>query len=109
MRLRLAGFKIIRNHDVSLSHKLGEPGEFNLGFIKIRYSHHAPLRYYYMIRNNIMFVNKYRESLNYPKERLKILYNILMGVFLEHNSETLKFIRLGIKDARTNTMGRCGD
>lgn len=106
MKLRLAGFKVIRNHDVVLSHMLGESGELNLVFARIPYSHHAPLRYYYMTRNNIAFVDKYRKHLNYPKEVIKIIYNILMGVFTEHNIETLKYIRLGINDAGKKKMGR---
>ena len=106
MKLKIAGFKVIRNHDVVLSHMLGDSGELNIGFAKLRYSHHAPLRYYYMTRNNIIFVEKYREYLNYPKEMIKIVYNILIGVFTEHNRETIRYIRLGIKDARNKKMGR---
>lgn len=106
MKLKIAGFKVIRNHDVILSHMLGDSGELNLGFVKVRYSHHTPLRYYYMTRNNIVFVDKYRKYLNYPKEIIKIIYNILMGVFTEHNRETLQYIRLGINDARDKKMGK---
>ncbi|SCX84533.1 glycosyltransferase family 2 protein [Butyrivibrio sp. INlla14] len=109
MKLKLAGYKVIRNHDVVLSHMLGDSGEVNLIFTKIRYSHHAPLRYYYMTRNNIVFVDKYKGYLNYPKEIIKIIYNILMGAFTEHNRETLKYIRLGINDARSKKMGRYED
>lgn len=105
MKLKLAGFKVIRNHNATLSHMLGTSKELNLGVVKLRYSHHAPIRYYYMIRNNIIFVKKYKVELNYLKELIKIYYIILMGIAVEHNKETLCYIKRGIEDARSQKMG----
>ncbi len=105
-KLTMAGYKVIRNHDVVLSHMLGNSGEVSLGAFKIRYSHHSPIRYYYMTRNNIVFVSQYKHNLNYGKELLKVVYNIVVGVITEHNIETIRYILLGIKDANIHRLGR---
>ena len=107
-RLRINKYKIIRINSCILNHKLGEAFEKKIiGKFSIRYSIHNPIRYYYMTRNNIVFIRTYRERLNILREYLKLLYIITIGlIFSTEKRETCKYVRLGITHANKGIMGK---
>ena len=106
-KLRLAGYKILRDNSVILEHNLGVCNEIKvLGKFKIRYCLHSPFRYYYMVRNNIAYLKKYHKSENLIKEWIKVLFIILSALIFEKQKRVVsKYIRQGIKDGFNNRMG----
>lgn len=99
-KLKIRGYKIVRINDDLMSHELGEPGIRMVLGHNVRYAHHAAWRYYYMIRNNLVFIRRYRKRLNVPKEYLKVLYIILMALSIEHNKvEIFKNIIHGARNS----------
>lgn len=108
MKLRLAQYKIIRVNSCAMSHQLGESGTFNfLGVKKIKYTRHAPWRFYYMIRNNRAFIEEYKGHLPVYKEYLKLWYILLKGVlFSKEKRKTIYYIRTGYRDGRAHNLGK---
>lgn len=107
MKLRLAQYRIIRVNTCAMSHQLGEPGTYNILRIKkIKYTRHAPWRFYYMIRNNRAFIEEYKDHLPVFKEYLKLWYILTKGfLFAKEKKKTFYFILKGYKDGRTLRLG----
>ena len=59
LRVRNAGYKIIRCGAAKLSHRLGEAKTFCFMRLRYRYTLHAPIRRYYMYRNHVCLVMKF--------------------------------------------------
>lgn len=109
MKLKLAGYKILRVNKCILHHQLGESHvrKFFYGKIKVCYTKHQPWRFYYMIRNNLYFIHKYRRYLNVIKEYFKVIYIAAKGLlFADEKSNTLLYICRGYRDARNNKLGK---
>lgn len=105
-KLKLNGYAILKTTDVILDHNLGICKEINLLGKKIRYSLHSPLRYYYMVRNNIVYLKKYYKSENLIKEIIKVIYIVVSAlVFEKEKKQVLEYIKIGIRDAFQNRMG----
>lgn len=99
MKLKLHNYKILRLNEVVMYHQLGEAIEKKIFFVKFRRSVHSSWRYYYMTRNNLRFIKKYKEHLNCTKEYLKLAYILFNGfVFTNDKRQTLKYIIKGLKD-----------
>lgn len=107
MKLRIEGYMIIRINSCWMDHNLGEYKERKiLGVKTVRFLYHNPSRYYYMIRNNLLFIKEYRCKLNVFKEYIKVIYIMASGwVYTTQKKETLKYIYLGIKDACIGKKG----
>ena len=107
MKLSLHGYKILRVYGCVINHQLGESGEINLfGIHRIRYSKHSPVRFYYMARNNYVFIKEYKSNINVPKEYCKLLFVISKGIFFsDHKMNSLKLAYRGIKDGKKRKMG----
>ena len=59
MKLKLHGYKVLRVNSCVINHQLGTSSEKRLfGVIPVRYSSHSPLRFYYMVRNNRIFISE---------------------------------------------------
>ena len=108
MKLRLAQYKIIRVNTCAMCHQLGESGVFNfLGLVKIKYTRHAPWRFYYMIRNNRVFIEEYKDHLPVYKEYLKLWYILSKGIlFAKEKRKTVHFICAGYRDGRAHKLGK---
>ena len=108
MKFRLNQFKIIRVNNCIMHHQLGEAKEKSiLGIIKRKVCLHKPWRYYYMTRNNLLFIWEYKSHLNIIKEYLKlgsILWNGL--IFADDKYGTLYFMSKGVADAFHHKMGK---
>lgn len=107
MKLRINGYKIIRNNACCLEHRLGNADELVImKFIRIRYSKHISWRYYYIVRNHLLYIQTYKKQINVFVENARLFYNMLMGIlFSDDRKGTLHYIRLGIKDAKNKRTG----
>ena len=107
-KLRLSGYVILRTNACMMTHSLGEIRTIHIpGRGTKNVSTHKPWRFYYMIRNNIVFIRDYRQSLNVPKEWLKVLYIAGKGwLYSDRKGETFRYIMRGVRDARAGRMGR---
>lgn len=107
MKLAIKGYKILRINACILDHQLGETITVEKKGTKKTYSKHSNLRYYYMARNNLHFIKKYRDYLNVFKEYCKLMY-IVSGAII-HSSEkkeTIKYIKQGLRDGKNNKLGK---
>jgi rhamnosyltransferase len=106
MKLSLNQYKILRINMCKINHQLGDSGIKNLLGIKIRYSKHSPLRLYYMARNNYAFIKEYQKYLPVFKEKVKLYYILAHSIlFSDTKKETMKYIRIGIRDAKKGING----
>lgn len=106
MKLKLAGYEILRNNSCILEHQLGQSGETCFLWFKIKYSKHTPIRCYYMTRNNLQFIRTYGKYLNVLKEYCKVYYLILMNILYTDNRKlTCKMIKRAKTDYHNNVMG----
>lgn len=108
MKLAIYNYKIVRINNCTIRHQLGKSREKKLfGLIKVKFSSHAPWRFYYMIRNNCAFIKEYRNHLSEIKEYIKLWLIIISGIIAsEEKRETLKYIAKGYSDARRGISGK---
>lgn len=108
MKLRIHGFKILRNNKCIFHHQLGVSKQKKILGYHYNYSIHSPQRVYYMTRNNLMFIKQYSMYISCFKEYLKLIYVILSNiVFSDEKFKTLKYILLGINDYKKKKLGKC--
>lgn len=108
MRLGLEGYDIIRVNACVMHHQLGELVNMKfLNLFPMKVFRHSPLRYYYMTRNNLKFINDYRKHLNVVKEYLKLAKILWTGLlFASDRKSTFSFIRRGFHDAHKGLLGK---
>lgn len=108
MKLELNGYRILRVNGCIMKHQLGIMREFRIfGKSRIRLSVHSPQRFYYMVRNNRVFISDYRKQINGLKEICKLWYIIVIGIFTSNQRiKTLKYVYRGYKDAIYRKMGK---
>lgn len=104
LRLMKEGYKIIRLNYAIFEHHLGEQKVVH-GVTTYNYS---PLRYYYIIRNNLYVAKKYKDI--FPDKyqlRKRIIKNWVKSVFYESNTLIkLKYMYRGYKDYKKGSMGK---
>ena len=108
MRLRLGGYGIIRVNSCVMRHQLGELANIKfLNLFSIKVIRHSPWRFYYMTRNNLRFINDYRDKLNSVKEYLKLFKILWTGLlFTSDRRNTFMYIKRGFYDARMGVSGK---
>ena len=108
MKLHISNFNIIRVNGCIMNHQLGVACEKRvLGVFKRKVCIHSPWRFYYMTRNNLIFIWQYKSRLNIIKEYLKLGSILWNGVFYaDEKEETCRYIKKGITDARQHRMGK---
>lgn len=105
-RLKLNGYSILIDKSVELRHQLGNTRIIDTKFFRHKFAEHSALRTYYMVRNNLFFIKKYRRSLNVCKEYMKLLYIIVNILLFSHQRMThIKYIGKGWHDYMNNVMG----
>lgn len=107
MRLRLNHYKILRVNSCVMHHQLGMTRERSFLGVRRNVSVHDPIRFYYMTRNNLLFIWKYKSHLSIIKEYLKlgsILWNGLLNA--DYRESTFLYIMKGIRDAYGGVSGR---
>ena len=99
LRLRALGYQVIEVQSTEILHHMGRLEERLFLRKKVHPTHHPPLRRYYQFRNALLLHHQYRESqrpwcrrdriilmkililiLLYEKQRLRSLFQILMGI-----------------------------
>lgn len=111
MKLRINGYKILRDNECVMSHQLGDTQTKKiLGIIPITFSNHSPLRIYYMTRNNYSFIREYKMYLPVLKEYIKLLYIVLSNlIWSDNKAEVLKLVIKGYRDGKNNRLGPYAD
>ena len=99
MKLKLKGYSIIRVKSCFINHQLGKSRSIKmLGNYQTGTSH-SPLRCYYMMRNNILFLKEYKSHLPLLKEVVKVFYVAYHEfLFSEQRKETFSMLVKGISD-----------
>lgn len=97
-RIRKAGYKIIRNNNVFLSHAIGETNEIKIGKKHILVRNHSAFRKYYQARNSIyMDIKCYKKITMHATKKIFKLY--FKTVFFEKKRlEKIKAINRGVID-----------
>ncbi|MGV3060935.1 glycosyltransferase family 2 protein [Streptococcus hyovaginalis] len=99
MKINLNGYKILRNNKRVLFHELGSSEMRRFLFFKIRVSNHSSFRKYYIARNIVIFIKRYKHNSRPFAELLRLLKVILLTIFYEKNKlNKLKKISKGILD-----------
>lgn len=107
MKLGQAGYKIIRINECVMHHQLGEVRERGVLCFKKKVSVHSPWRFYYMTRNNLLFIWEYKQYLNVFKEYLKLCSILIPGLlYADDKRNTYSYIKKGFLDARKGKVGR---
>lgn len=99
IRLRNAGYKIIRMNNVYLEHELGESVYRYLFFKKVRVANHSAFRKYYICRNIVIYIRRYYRNVNVLFEILRIFKTILFSILYEKEKRKKVFSCIkGVKD-----------
>lgn len=99
IRLRLAGYKILRLNAVFLDHQIGNSVNQKIGIINVRVSNHSSFRKYYICRNIIIFIRRYRIN-SKPIQELMRLFKVVFFTILfeDKKKEKLRSIKKGCMD-----------
>lgn len=99
IRLRLAGYKILRLNNVFLDHQIGHSVNHKVGFINVRVANHSAFRKYYICRNIVIFIRRYKLKAKPIAEVLRLFKVISFSVLFEDKKkDKIKSIFNGIKD-----------
>lgn len=99
MKLKLAGYRIIRDNKTFMKHNLGAPIKKKFFGISITDFQYSNLRIYYIVRNNIYFYKKYKKYMNRIKQFLIVIYQIIKLYIINiDNQDNRKTIVKAIKD-----------
>lgn len=118
MRVKIAGYQILRVNSVKLLHELGNATEIKLftflgkmfgkdssigrGFWKIRYTtNHSPMRVYYITRNQYYYIKHYADYIDVKRllRGMKIGWVVKL-IFEKDRIKKWKAIRRGIADGK---------
>lgn len=106
-KMRLSGYRIIRDNRCVLEHRLGNSGTKKFLGKTICFSRHSPVRCYYMARNVLVFNRTFRKHLNYRHETLKAIYIIGKNLlFCGPKLQVIRYTIKGIRDAGRNKLGK---
>lgn len=109
LRLRLAGYKILRCNQAILYHSLGNTTWHSFLGIRVFVTNHPPLRLYYKTRNRTwMFKNYFFKAPFFViKDFIRIFWEILK-IFLYEKARKKKilFIIYGFRDGISNKLGK---
>ncbi len=98
---RLNGFRVIRDNQVFMDHRLGNVRMKRFLFWKLKDFQYSKDRIYYIVRNGIYYVRKYGKHINLKKFKLINLYNRFVFFVLNFkDKEKRKSIRRGVKDGK---------
>lgn len=110
-RLNLAGYDVLEFPAVHLEHNLGKLIEVRNWYVgkKVQRNIHPPIRLYYMTRNYLFLIKKYKQDFPakaaaYKKELIiKIKNSLLYG---KDRSSALKYVFTGLRHYRKQRFGK---
>lgn len=109
LRVRNAGYKIIKCGSANLHHRLGETRVVSLMGYKYRYTLHSPLRRYYMYRNHMYLVAEFWSKNPFfliKKTVIAICGIVEIAIFDPQRWANLKMIGRGIADCFRSRDGK---
>ncbi len=108
LNIKKNGYDIVRLNDVILEHKLGNASIKKIFGKNIICSNHAPIRRYYMMRNTLYLIEKFKNDFPLYCKYLKKVQNHQMIIVLLEKNGFKKFIMMlkGIKDYKKNIKGK---
>jgi rhamnosyltransferase len=111
LRLRRAGYKLVRVQNAEMEHRLGEPAGLPRYLTKV-YAQHSPLRRYYMTRNYLYLAE--RHLLQFPGFIIKlgilrILLCVLIVFFDRNPLHSYCAMARGVRDYVARRYGPCPD
>lgn len=96
IKLRHAGYRILRMNDVCIEHELGKSSERRFLLWKLRYTEHSAQREYYIARNIIIFVKRYMGKEKILRDCLSLCKHYVFTVLYDKNKkEKLKALWAG--------------
>jgi len=99
IRLRKAGYKILRLNYITLLHQLGNLQVYSIFGKKIRITNHSEIRDYYYARNSLYYLKKHKDYLIKKDIYSKLLIKTIKILLFERSKKAkLKAIFLGIKE-----------
>lgn len=112
LRVRNAGYRIMRCGSASLAHRLGAVRMVTLGGLTYRYTMHSPLRRYYMYRNHLYLMAEFWTTnpvflLN--KTVLAAYACIEIALFDPQRRANFRMIAKGVADFLRSRKGKLGE
>lgn len=104
LSMREHGFKIIRTYDTALLHEVGHSEIRRLLGKEYQIYHHSPLRYYYMVRNEVYLGKRHHFTFKATLRAIRLF--ILVTLFEENKVEKIKKMLLGFYHASINHYGK---
>lgn len=103
------GYKIIRVNDALLYQRAGEMNYINFFGKKILLPNYSKTRNYYICRNTVYYLKKYKKYINYKHELITFIYSIIVKLLFEKNKiatimSTFKGISDGMKSSNEVTL-----
>lgn len=99
LRLRLAGYRIIRMNEVYLDHELGDSEYRHFLFLKVRVANHSAFRRFYICRNIVIYIRRYHKHINVIAEILRLVKTIMLAVLYEKDKRNKLIAAMrGIKE-----------
>lgn len=92
MKVKNAGYKIIRLNKIYIEHELGNSEKRRFFFISIRVPNYSPFRKYYIARNIIIYIKRYFSFKIFIIESLRLLKLIIYTLF--ENDKKNKYISI---------------
>jgi rhamnosyltransferase len=109
LRLQINGYKVVRVNKIFLTHNLGKVSKYSI-FGRTQYvTNHSPLRRYYITRNTLYVINKYRKyfpdyaSMEYNNHFYDICKLLL---FEKEKFKKIKMIFKGYLDYKKGITGK---
>ena len=101
-QIRRKGYKILRRHDVSINHIIGESFEKIVFHHKFHPTNHSAFRRYYIARNNIIMEYLYPETDELYAHREIMLMRTIISIIIceEDKLERIHAIIKGIRDGK---------
>lgn len=100
-RLIKAGYIILQDNEVCLSHKIGDSIEKRLLWKKITIKNHSSFRKYFIARNTIIIAKKSGKRRKIFKSYLQVLKQILLVIMYEDEKKRkIKSLIHGVMDSR---------
>ncbi len=98
--LRVQGYKILRVNNAILYQRAGEMQCLSLPFNKkILLPYYSPFRNYYICRNTVYYLRKYRKHINFMHELLTFIYSQFIKILFEGGrKKSIESTWKGIKD-----------
>lgn len=99
IRMRDAGYKIIRLNNITLLHQLGNLKVSRILGKEIRLTNHSPIRNYYLARNTIYIAKKHPDYYK-RKDTYKSIFKMIIKIVFFENQKIvkLKSVFRGVED-----------